>query len=104
MIYAAIAVTAAVTILIRFLPFWLFSGKGEVPAPLVRLGAVLPPAIMAVLVVYCLKDMPLLSNSHALPEILGVLVTSASYVWKRNTLLSIAAGTLLYMVLVQTVF
>lgn len=98
-----IAVAAIVTLFIRAIPFVLFGGKREVPAT-VNLGKVLPPAIMVILVVYCVKGIDLFTGNHGIPELLSVAVVAGLHIWKRNTLLSIAAGTILYMILVQVVF
>ena len=92
-----IAVTALVTMAVRFLPFAVF-GKRPLPRVVVYLGRVLPPAIMAALVVYCLKGI----DMSAYP--FGMAVTALVHLWKRNTLLSIAAGTACYMALIRTVF
>ena len=64
----------------------------------------LPYAIMGMLVVYCLKNVSLLQSPHALPELLGCATVVLLHLWKRNTLLSIAGGTALYMLLVQVIF
>lgn len=99
-----IAVAAIVTFIIRAIPFVAFGGKREVPVTVTYLGKVLPPAIMVILVIYCIKGIHLLSGSHGIPELLSIAVVTALHVWKRNTLLSIAVGTILYMILVQVVF
>lgn len=99
-----IAVAAIVTLIIRAIPFVAFGGKREVPVTVTYLGKVLPPAIMVILVVYCVKSIHLFSGSHGIPELLSIAVVAALHVWKRNTLLSIAVGTILYMILVQVVF
>ena len=99
-----VAVVALVTILLRFLPFWIFGGKRETPPALLRLGKVLPYAVMGMLVVYCLKDIRVDAFPYGLPELLGCGVVALLHVWKRSTLLSIGAGTLCYMLLVQFVF
>ena len=99
-----IAVAAIVTLIIRAVPFVAFGGKREVPATVTYLGKVLPPAIMVILVIYCVKGINLLSGSHGIPELLSIAVVAALHVWKKNTLLSIAVGTILYMILVQVVF
>ena len=99
-----IAVAAIVTLLIRAIPFVVFGGKREVPATVTYLGKVLPPAIMVILVIYCVKGIHLFSGNHGLPELLSIAVVAVLHVWKKNTLLSIAVGTILYMVLVQLVF
>ena len=68
------------------------------------LGHVLPAAMMGLLVVYCLKGVTLTAAPYGIPELIGVAVTAGLHLWRRNTLLSIAAGTVVYMVLVQLVF
>ena len=99
-----VAVCAGVTILTRFLPFLLFGRGQKLPQWLSRLGQVLPFAIMGMLVVYCLKDVAWTAAPFGLPEILGCAAVAGLHVWKRNTLLSIGGGTLLYMVLVNFLF
>lgn len=99
-----VAVVALVTMLTRFLPFWIFSGKRKTPELILRLGKVLPFAIMGMLVVYCLKDISFLSAPYGIPELLGCAAVALLHIWKRNTLLSIGAGTVFYMLLVQFVF
>jgi branched-subunit amino acid transport protein AzlD len=99
-----IAVVAIVTMLIRFLPFLIFGGGKETPAYISYLSSVLPYAIIGMLVVYCLKDVSLLSAPYGLPELIAAAVVIALHLWRRNTLLSIAVGTFVYMVLVQVVF
>ncbi len=97
-----VAVMAGVTILLRFLPFWVF--KKKTPAFISYLGRVLPPAIMGMLVVYCLKDTPVLEAPHGLPELIASLIVIGLQLWKHNSLLSILSGTCAYMLMVQTVF
>ncbi len=99
-----IAVMAGVTALLRFLPFWIFGENRKTPRVVEYLGSVLPGAIMGMLVVYCLKDVDLVAAPHGLPELIGCAVVAGLHIWKRNTLLSIGAGTAVYMVLVQLVF
>lgn len=99
-----IAVAAMVTLFIRAIPFVLFGGKREVPVTVTYLGKVLPPAIMVILVVYCVKGINLMVGNHGIPELLSIAVVASLHIWKRNTLLSIAVGTVLYMILVQVVF
>lgn len=101
---AIIGVVALCTVLTRALPFWILGGRKEVPATVQYLGKVLPPAIMAILVVYCLKNINLLEGSRGLPEFLAVALVAVLHLWKKNTLLSIGAGTVFYMILVQAVF
>ena len=101
---ASIAVMAAVTFLTRALPFLLFD-RGEQPPKLVLyLGRVLPPAIIAMLVVYCLRGISFASPGGWVPQLLASAAVAALHLWKHNNLLSIFGGTLLYMVLVQAVF
>lgn len=101
---AIIAVAAAATLFIRAIPFVIFGGKREVPETVTYLGKVLPPAIMVILVIYCIKSINLFSGNHGIPELLSIAVVAGLHIWKRNTLLSIACGTILYMILVQVVF
>ena len=100
---ALVAVVALVTIFLRFLPFLIFRNRTS-PAFVTYLGKVLPFAIMGMLMVYCLKDVSFRSGSFGIPEILGCALVALLHVWKRNTLLSIGAGTVCYMLLVQLVF
>lgn len=102
--WSIVAVIALVTAGIRFLPFVVFGGKRKTPELIERLGKVLPYAIMGMLVVYCLKDMSFTSAAGFLPSVIACLVVGVLYVWRRNTLISIIAGTVCYMVLVQTIF
>lgn len=88
----------------RFLPFLLFTSKDKLPPVIVYLGRALPHASMTMLLVYCLKDAPILDAPHGVPEVLGILFTGALQLWRKNVLLSIAGGTLFYMALVQRVF
>ncbi len=99
-----ITVVALVTAALRFLPFLIFGENRSTPPLITYLGQVLPFAIMGMLVIYCLKDVTFLSGSFGIPEIIGCAVVAALHVWKRNTLLSIGAGTVCYMLLVQLVF
>ena len=100
---ALVAVIALVTMGLRFLPFLIFRGR-ETPAFIVYLGRVLPYAIMGMLVVYCLRGTAIFEAPHGIPEFLAAAVVVALHVWKKNTLLSIIAGTVCYMVMVQAVF
>jgi len=99
-----IAVAALVTIGLRFMPFLIFGENRKTPELVAYLGKVLPFAIMGMLVVYCLKDVDLTAAPFGIPEAIGCAVVAALHVWKRSTLLSIGAGTLCYMLLVQLVF
>ena len=99
-----IAITAVITALIRFLPFIVFRGDKPYPKVLDYLGNVLPGAVMGMLVIYCLKDTKVLAWPYALPELIAVAAVVLLHLWKKNTLLSVGVGTVLYMVLVQLVF
>lgn len=97
-----VMIVAGVTILIRFLPFLVFR-KGT-PDIILYLGNVLPYAIMGMLVVYCLKGISLTEQPYGIPEALAVAMVVLLHKWKHNTLLSIGAGTVCYMILIQMVF
>ena len=99
-----IVVISVVTMLLRFLPLWVF-GNGQQTLKLIQyLGKVLPYAIMGMLVVFCLKGISLVSAPFGLPELIACTVVVGLHVWKRNTVISIIGGTVVYMVLVQAVF
>ena len=100
----AIALCALATMLTRFLPFLLFSSRRPTPKYVRYLGRALPPAIFGMLVVYCLKNVSIVSGSHGLPELIAIAVTVGLHLWKRQTLLSIAGGTIAHMLLIQLVF
>lgn len=103
----AILIVAAMvvgTMLTRFLPFWIFPAGRETPGFVDYLGKTLPFATMGLLVVYCLKGVDLVRAPHGIPELLAVAAVVALHRWKGNALLSIGAGTVIYMVLVQVVF
>ena len=99
-----IAVIAAVTILLRFIPFLVFGGKRKTPEIITYLGKVLPCAIMGMLVVFCLKGVSPTVYPYGLPELIACVLVVVLHVWKRSTLLSIVGGTACYMVLIQLVF
>ena len=99
---AIITVTVVITALIRFAPFLIFH-KGT-PKHIMYLGKVLPHAVMGMLVVYCLKNVSIISAPFGVPELLAVLVVVLLHKWKHNTLLSVGVGTVCYMLLVQMVF
>lgn len=99
-----IAVMSLVTAGLRFLPFWIFGENRQTPPLITYLGKVLPYAIMGMLVVYCLKDVSFTTAPFGIPEAIGCAVVALLHVWKRNTLLSVGAGTVFYMLLVQLVF
>ena len=97
-----VAVMSLVTILLRFLPFLVFRKK--VPPCITYLGRVLPPAIIGMLVVYCLKDTVITSAPFGLPELIAGVMVVLLQAWKRNALLSILCGTVIYMLLIQLAF
>lgn len=94
-------VVAIATILTRALPFILFPEHKETPKYILYLGKVLPLTIVGMLVVYCLKDVSLLSGTHGIPEMIAIFVIVLIHLWKENTLLSIGVGTVLYMLILQ---
>ena len=88
----------------RILPFLDFSEKKKTPKFIEYLGKALPAAIFALLVVYCLKNVDITAGSHGIPEFISVAVVTVLHLWKRKILLSMAGGTLCYMLLVQLIF
>ena len=96
-----VLICAGVTLALRALPFLFFGGKGGVPEWLASLGSMLPPAIMAALVVYCLKSVPFGAFADGAYQLIAAAVVVAVHLFKRNTLLSIAAGTAAYMLLIR---
>lgn len=99
-----IAVITLVTAALRFLPFLIFGEDRKTPPLITCLGQVLPYAIMGMLVVYCLKDVNFTAASFGIPEMIGCGIVALLHIWKRSTLLSIGAGTVCYMLLVQFIF
>ncbi len=99
-----IALCALATVISRFLPFVVFSSKRPTPPYVKYLGKVLPGAIFSMLILYCLRNVSILSGSHGLPELIAILVTAGLHLWKGQMLLSIAGGTVCYMLLIQFVF
>ncbi len=92
------------TMLSRFLPFLIFTENKKTPAFVQYIGKYLPSAVFGMLVIYCLKNVSILHGSHGIPELLGILVTAALHLWKRQMLLSIAGGTIFYMLVLHFVF
>lgn len=92
------------TMMTRFLPFLLFPSGKPTPKYIQYLGKVLPAAVFGLLVVYCLKDVTIFSGSHGLPELIAIVFVVVLHCWKRQMLLSIAGGTICYMLLVQLLF
>ena len=98
-----IAVIAIVTAALRFLPFLIFGENRKTPPLVAYLGQVLPYSIMGMLVVYCLKGVSFTAAPFGIPEAIGCTVVTILHIWKRNTLLSIGASTVCYMLLVQLI-
>lgn len=96
-----IAMCVLGTMATRFIPFIVFSDKKPVPKYVRYLGKALPAAAYGMLVVYCLKDVSISEGFHGNPELLGIAVTAGLHLWKRNMLLSIAGGTLFYMIIIR---
>lgn len=92
------------TMLTRFLPFLLFPAGKPTPKFVKYLGKVLPAAVFGLLIVYCLKDVSVFAGSHGIPELISIALVVGLHLWKRQMLLSIAGGTICYMLLVQLVF
>lgn len=96
-----VLVCAGVTLLLRALPFACFGGKDGVPGWVASLGGMLPPAIMAALVVYCLRSVPYGAFADGAKQLAAATVVVALHLARRNTLLSIAGGTAVYMILIR---
>ena len=100
-----IAIAGAATFAIRYFPFALFAKyKDKMPASVAYLGNILPQAAIAILLVYCLKNLNLSVASSYVPEFISLAVVIALHIVKKNFIVSIAAGTAVYMILVQSVF
>ena len=96
-----IAVMSLVTVGLRAIPFGIFGGRRQVPGVILYLGEVLPSAALGMLVVYCLRDLELTVAPYGLWELLACLAVVLAQIWKRNTIFSILAGTVLYMLLLR---
>lgn len=92
------------TLIFRFLPFILFPAGKPTPKYIQYLGKVLPAAVFGLLIIYCLKNVSIFSGSHGLPELIAIVIVVLLHAWKRQMLISIAGGTISYMLLVQLVF
>ena len=99
-----IGMVALGTMLTRFLPIIVFPADKETLAYMQYLGKVLPAAVFGLLIVYCMKDVSVFSESHGIPELISIAAVVLLHMWKRQMLLSIAGGTVCYMMLVQYVF
>ncbi len=101
---AIIAIVAVCTVFIRSIPFFVFGGKREVPEFIHYLGNFLPAAIMATLVVYCLRSIHLLEGNHGLPELIATGLVILLHLWKKNILLTVSVSTICYMAMIQVIF
>lgn len=99
-----VGVIILATVIMRFLPFVLFPDNKPTPKFIHYLGVVLPGAVFGLLMVYALKGVNVLEGSHGIPELIAIAVTAGVHLWKKQMLLSISAGTICYMLLVQFVF
>lgn len=99
-----IAMVVLGTMLTRFVPFFVFPAGKPTPKYVQYLGNVLPPAVFGLLIIYCLKNVSVFTGSHAIPELLAITLVIALHTWKRQMLISIAGGTIFYMILVQFIF
>lgn len=98
-----ILVAGMCTFATRLIPFAAF-GNRKVPEIVKYLGKIMPPAIIGVLIIYCIKDSYSLDINTILPQLLGIAVTAGMHLWKRNTLLSISVGTISYMLMIHYIF
>lgn len=101
---SAILVIAAVTFGTRIVPFILFGKDKPTPKYIVYIGNYLPPAVIAMLIIYCLKNVKLGVFPFGIPEVIGVVTVAVLHIWKRNNLISIIGGTALYMMAIQFIF
>lgn len=99
-----ILVAAVTTFATRAIPFLIFPKGKKLPKVVVYLGKVLPPAVIGMLIIFCLKSTKVLSYPYGIPELIASAVVVVLHIYKRNNLLSIGVGTILYMVLIQNVF
>ncbi len=101
---AIITVVAITTGLLRGLPFLIFRDAEKVPNWVYYLGKVLPSALMGMLVIFCFRSVEFFEGSHGIPELIASIVVIFLYKWKKNTLISLSIGTIIYMFLVQVIF
>ncbi len=92
------------TMITRFLPFIVFPAGKPTPKYIQYLGKVLPGAVFGMLVIYCLKNVSILGGTHGIPEAISIILVICLHLYKRQMLLSIAGGTICYMLLVQFIF
>lgn len=103
-ILSAIFVSAVITFMIRIIPFILFGNGKTTPSYVTYIGKYLPPAIMSMLIIYCLRNVKISAAPFGIPETIGIVAVAALHLWKRNNLVSIIGGTLVYMVSIQFIF
>ncbi len=96
-----IAMCVLGTMATRFLPFLIFRENKKAPEYINYLGRFLPSAVFSILVIYCLKDVSLLTGSHGIPEAIAIVITALVHFWRKNMLISIGAGTICYMILIH---
>ena len=89
------------TVIMRYIPFILFPDNKPTPPFIHYMGKVLPPAVFSFLVVYALKNVSIIDGSHGIPELIAIVITAAAHLWKKQILISVAGGTLVYMLLVH---
>ena len=99
-----VAVIILATVIMRFLPFVVFPDNKPTPKFIIYLGQVLPAAVFGLLIVYALKNVNILQGSHGIPELIAIVITAAAHLWKKQMLISIAAGTISYMLMVQFIW
>lgn len=99
-----IVLVALTTLATRAIPFLMFPAGKKIPKAVEYLGKMLPPAVIGMLVIYCFKSVSVIEAPFGLPEFIAGITVALLHVWKRNNLLSIGVGTILYMILVQTIF
>jgi len=99
-----IAILSFGTMITRFLPFILFPNAKSIPRYIHYLGKMLPAAAIGLLVIYCLRSINFTIAPRGIPEAIAIIAVILLHIWKKNTLVSIAAGTVIYMLLVQFVF
>lgn len=99
-----IAMISLGTMLMRFLPFIIFPAGKPTPKYIQYLGKVLPGAVFGMLVIYCLKNVSIITSPHGIPELIAIAVVVVLHLWKKQMILSMGAGTIVYMLLVQLVF
>lgn len=99
-----VVIISVVTMVLRFIPMWVFGNGQQTPKLIQYMGKVLPYAIMGMLVVFCLKDVSLIRPPYGILELIACMIVVGLHVWKRNNALSIVGGTVVYMILVQGLF